>query len=680
MNIPEKIALYLHTIVEDRAFERLSTLCLHNFGYRDINPVGGKHDRGRDAEIMYFKGETPHGVSTYFFYTRDRRSESKFKHDIAKIRKYGHEVSQIVVVTIQKITGAARKKWEEIAKEYECEVRVHDEEWFILQLTSNQNIAVAAGILDPAEAIEFGPRRLSTVLPDGASEKGWALFRRKEYEAALPELRRIVAEDKTNANAWSAIAWCQYQHSHYRDALVSIHRALEFAPDNNMFLGMQGCILAEQGIENHAPASLIEAKAIFTTLAENPASWQEPYNLANVLAALGDHEGARRAFERALAMAPKEPMIWKNLGTAHCHLGNLDDELRCYDKALELNPNLTEALVSKAIRLIAKEEQLEDAQKLLHEAMSIDEGLTVRWPHFWYWLGYSHWKLQQLGEAIRALDRGLAIVPDDASLLSLKADIHSEAWRIDLNRSEEALSFFQRLTEICPDSLASRQEVVEILSAKGDFGPVNDLINDSVPTSHRPATSYLELSGLTPESIGTKWLRYLSIYRRFRLAISPIKDICRGLYEEDISVSDEATEAMDVRMAAVFGTACNEIARALPTERTEETLKSARAVLRDLATPVLRQLTLHVAESIPVDDMEILIQKLTPIIIRLPDICLVDISRQFGYICGQLNIPQEVVDASMEDLDDTAEWHRSLYGEVFIWANEVLRIAKDNDL
>ena len=99
--------------------------------------------------------------------------------------------------------------------------------------------------------------------------------------------------------------------------------------------------------------------------------------------------------------------------------------------------------------------------------------------------------------------------------------------------------------------------------------------------------------------------------------------------------------------------------------------------MRTLATRALRQFAHHVARNIPREDIDDLSKNLSIAIIKLPQLCLLEVSQQLGYIYGQLNIPQNVVDRSMEDLSDTSSWHESLLGEVLKWTNEILGLFSD---
>lgn len=62
-----------------------------------------------------------------------------------------------------------------------------------------------------------------------------------------------------------------------------------------------------------------------------------------LLGGLGDNAGAAAAFERASSLAPKDPIIWFNLGLARMRAGNRAAAVTAFRKALELKPDFEEA-------------------------------------------------------------------------------------------------------------------------------------------------------------------------------------------------------------------------------------------------------------------------------------------------------------------------------------------------
>ena len=85
-------------------------------------------------------------------------------------------------------------------------------------------------------------------------------------------------------------------------------------------------------------SSVLEARRIFEELLTSQLLriFHIFYNLGNVLSALGDYDAAIKRYLTATALDERQPTIWKNLASAYHHAGNHDEEMKCFDKALEL--------------------------------------------------------------------------------------------------------------------------------------------------------------------------------------------------------------------------------------------------------------------------------------------------------------------------------------------------------
>ena len=73
----------------------------------------------------------------------------------------------------------------------------------------------------------------------------------------------------------------------------------------------------------------------------------------------GDMDGAVDAYRKAVRQDPREVGAWMGLGAVHERKGNLEEALKAYQKAWELNPDLSQA-ARKAreirIRLLEKKQ------------------------------------------------------------------------------------------------------------------------------------------------------------------------------------------------------------------------------------------------------------------------------------------------------------------------------------
>ncbi len=69
---------------------------------------------------------------------------------------------------------------------------------------------------------------------------------------------------------------------------------------------------------------------------------------------LGRYDEAIRCYDTALEINPEYAYLWNGKGNALYDLGRYDEAIRCYDKALEINP---EYKLAKKNREIAEKKK-----------------------------------------------------------------------------------------------------------------------------------------------------------------------------------------------------------------------------------------------------------------------------------------------------------------------------------
>jgi len=52
---------------------------------------------------------------------------------------------------------------------------------------------------------------------------------------------------------------------------------------------------------------------------------------------VGQYEQALDYYNKALALDPRNAIVWNNKGNALCKLGRSEEAIECYDKALTVN-------------------------------------------------------------------------------------------------------------------------------------------------------------------------------------------------------------------------------------------------------------------------------------------------------------------------------------------------------
>lgn len=177
------------------------------------------------------------------------------------------------------------------------------------------------------------------------------------------------------------------------------------------------------------------------------AIWAER---GDVLAALARWSEALASYDRALALAPDQPVVLANRGNVLRQLGRADDALASYDRALAVSPDLVAALSSRGLvrqeagRL---EEALADCERAL--ALSPDD------PDVLANSAVALRRLRRYDAALARLDRALVLRPDYPEALNSRGVVLDQ-----LRRPEEALASFDR-------ALAQRPDFVDALYNRG---------------------------------------------------------------------------------------------------------------------------------------------------------------------------------------------------------------------
>jgi len=159
------------------------------------------------------------------------------------------------------------------------------------------------------------------------------------------------------------------------------------------------------------------------------ASWNNKgWNLYN----LGRYKEAISCYERALELRPDLEQAWNNKGIALGELGQVKAELQCYDQAIRLNPHYAEPWSNKGV-------VLDDAGKQNEALYCYDQALKCN-PYYekaWYNKARTLFDLGEMADALTHLDRALKLNPHDYLAWTMKGNTLKA-----INRFEEALACY----------------------------------------------------------------------------------------------------------------------------------------------------------------------------------------------------------------------------------------------
>jgi tetratricopeptide (TPR) repeat protein len=671
-----RILWTLDNEIEPTRFERLCTDLLNREGYKDIVPVGGTHDHGRDAEIKHWVGTKLTGGITFFQYSLEKKWESKLKRELNKVRSYGHKIDFYVFVSSQEITGDKRDKLaNSVASEYGWQLIVFDREWFRLCL-EERHPDLATKYLGIQETYTPSASIIKPILPDSmVGGVAWQLYAQGHYEAAALALQELLKEGNQNIAIWQALSWCQYSLFRYDEALMNIERALSISSIDEVSLSLKASILTEDGIRRGDRASVMLGRNIFKRISESSSHWVNHYNYGNALHALGDYEAAKTQFLLSLHLDPSQAIVWKNLGTVYYHLGNHNEELRCYDKALSIDDSLSEALSSKAVTLLIVFKKAQEAIHLISRAIEIDSSIPRHWPKAWYWLGQAYFELGNYEEALRQIEIGLTYVPSNSGFLDLKARILAKLWRESVQHQEQALAFFQFRLELSPSDYDSFVEIAQIYNAIGQESRAWDAIAERVKLSPSEFSAFRTLTLHTLEEY-LAGLRYFDLYKGFR-EHNPISEHTRFLLLQQIVADDDFEVAFFLAAAVPFGLGCELLAR-LPENKRKKVLPKLHNLILDTLEVSIPRLATKLLRAINHETMEQKVDGFSRVLVACPWLALVEFSRQAGWIGSIFKIPIQEADKAIQIKGKRlGKWQAKIAGDSLIEINKVLKIFKE---
>ena len=191
-------------------------------------------------------------------------------------------------------------------------------------------------------------------------------------DAALPSVPVPIAE-------LYAIASDYERAGRLEDARRMLDRVLACAPDAAEALHLAGIVAFRQG--RRADALHLIRRSLKRGL-PNPVHWR---NLGEVLRLAGLLDEAREAGQRALALAPDDPLTLTNLALIHAARLELDAAEGCARRALALDPGGAGAHVGLAEILLSRGEfdrgweEYEWRYRLPGAAVNLPPGMRPQW-------------------------------------------------------------------------------------------------------------------------------------------------------------------------------------------------------------------------------------------------------------------------------------------------------------
>lgn len=175
-----------------------------------------------------------------------------------------------------------------------------------------------------------------------AQEKPDALqeYRNGRYETAVEICNVEIQQNPANLESYVVMSWSLVKLARYDEALVYAKKGLELNRYDVRIIEILGEIAYYQGRNNEA----IRLFQQYITFAPEGSRIDVVYYfLGELYIRLGRYRHADIALSTAVRFVSGNALWWNRLGFARENAGEIRNAMTAYEKALSLNPNLTDA-------------------------------------------------------------------------------------------------------------------------------------------------------------------------------------------------------------------------------------------------------------------------------------------------------------------------------------------------
>lgn len=249
-----------------------------------------------------------------------------------------------------------------------------------------------------------------------------AAIEKKDYATAEPLLKRVVAAQPENYQAWFDLGFVYNALGRLDDSIAAYRESVKAKPDvfeSNLNLGLMLARNHQAGADNYLRAAT-RLKPTAHVDQGRATAWLA---LAHVLEA-NDPGAAIEAYHQAASLQPQDPEPHLSAGALLEKQNQFADAEEQYKQALAVDPSSPDALVGLA-NVYMRGQRLPEAEEYLRK-------VVAQRPHEalpYIQLGRVLAAAQKYDDAIHELEAGLKLAPGDGSARRDLADVYLAADR-----------------------------------------------------------------------------------------------------------------------------------------------------------------------------------------------------------------------------------------------------------
>jgi len=207
-----------------------------------------------------------------------------------------------------------------------------------------------------------------------------------EGKGEVEAMRKLVSMDPNDANSWDRLGKSLFSSGQHAEAIRAFQRALEIKPGVAEVLANLGVTLKTSGEMTEyekivQSLALVDPKLARDLMEFSPGKTGTPESSSTPPPtpssppqsdSVGQNEsGEVGALRKLVAMDPKDADSWDRLGKALFVVKNYDEAIQCFEKSLELKPDVVEVLANLGVTSKSKGDK-NRYEKVLEKLSTLD--------------------------------------------------------------------------------------------------------------------------------------------------------------------------------------------------------------------------------------------------------------------------------------------------------------------
>ena len=305
----------------------------------------------------------------------------------------------------------------------------------------------------------------------------WSAYTVGKFEDTIEYCKAKIIEDKSIL--WHAIiSHAYFANCQYRLGLYYVQEALIMLPNEtdkstNIELGRvlrmnHASILAELGKTTGNKFYLFEAADIWIKLIEEDKIIDSDlfYNFANTCLSIDRFKIAEIYFKESLKLDKNNAKAWTNLADVYGLIGNYDNELECYQKAIKIDNELLNARIGEAIAFYHLK-KYKKSHKILIDLKDKKKEWRLNYSNYFFYLSEVLEKLSKKEKSIEVAEEGLFYDPGNIKIINRLSEIYSSLWESDVEIKEKAKKLYLKRLQIFQDDIRTIGELANIKLSDG---------------------------------------------------------------------------------------------------------------------------------------------------------------------------------------------------------------------